>query len=232
KQNFRALHSKLADLTALHITTAFTTRNGIAELQKRLQAALKKQAGKDSMPLNDAIDVCEAYNLLKVYETIEPVARPLLREDDRRRYVIQDSVLIKTRDGAYISAIVVYKRGVARPQPTVLQFTIYTGAIFDVTRDIAARGYVGMIAFTRGKRFSPNEVVPYEYDGSDCYDVIDWITKQSWSNGKVGMYGGSYNGFTQWAAAKHLHPALKTIVPSASAAPGLDVPMMNNVFEN
>ena len=89
-----------------------------------------------------------------------------------------------------------------------------------------------MIAFTRGKRFSPDEIVPYEHDGSDCYDVIDWISKQPWSDGRVGMYGGSYNGFTQWAAAKHLHPALKTIVPSAAVAPGLDIPMMNNVFEN
>lgn len=62
------------------------------------------------------------------------------------------------------------------------------------------------------------------------YDVIDWISKQTWCNGKVGMMGGSYNGFTQWAATKKLHPALKTIVPSASVAPGIDVPSMNNVF--
>ena len=47
------------------------------------------------------------------------------------------------------------------------------------------------------------------------------------------MYGGSYNGFTQWASMKEtVHPALKTIVPSVSVAPGLDVPMENNVFYN
>ena len=65
----------------------------------------------------------------------------------------------------------------------------------------------------------------------DTYAVIDWISKQPWSNGKVGMYGLSYAGFTQWAAAKSLHPALKTIVPAAASFPGFGVPMQNNVVQ-
>src|SRR5256885_10192927 len=44
------------------------------------------------------------------------------------------------------------------------------------------------------------------------------------------MLGGSYSGFTAWAATKHLHPALKTIAVSAAAIPGLGLPMYNNVF--
>jgi putative CocE/NonD family hydrolase len=232
KQYFRDLHSKLDDKTAIYISTAFLTRNGVAELKDDFHKSLAKQTGKDSIALNDAMALCESYNLLQVYRLVEPLARPLLTEDARNRYVIQDSMLIKTRDGAMISAIVVHKKGVTMPKSTILQFTIYTGAISDITRDCVARGYIGMIAFTRGKRFSPDKITPYEYEGRDCYDVIDWISKQKWSDGKVAMYGGSYNGFTQWAATKQLHPALKTIVPSASVAPGLDVPMMNNVFEN
>ncbi|WP_315823704.1 CocE/NonD family hydrolase [Paraflavitalea speifideaquila] len=116
------------------------------------------------------------------------------------------------------------------PQPAILVFTIYARKT-DIKKAIEAadKGYVGVVAYTRGKRFSPDQVVPYEYDGADAYDVIDWISRQPWSNQQVGMYGGSYNGFTQWAATKRLHPALKTIVPSASVAPGLDVPMTNNV---
>src|SRR5207244_819390 len=43
------------------------------------------------------------------------------------------------------------------------------------------------------------------------------------------MYGGSYEGFTQWAAAKHLPKALKALMPSVPVAPGLDVPMEGNV---
>lgn len=72
--------------------------------------------------------------------------------------------------------------------------------------------------------------MPYEYETKDVNAVIDWIIQQSWSNGRVGMYGGSYSGFAQWAAAKYLHPALKTIVPYVAAIPGLGLPMENNVF--
>ena len=144
---------------------------------------------------------------------------------------ITDSVLIKTKDGAFISTLIARKKGITTAQPCILFYTIYP-RVTDMDRrckDAAMHGYVGIVAYTRGKRQSPNNPVPYEYDGSDVNDVIDWITKQPWCNGKVGMYGGSYSGFTQWAATKNLHPALKTIVPSASAAPGLDVPMTNNV---
>ena len=61
--------------------------------------------------------------------------------------------------------------------------------------------------------------------------LIDWISKQAWSDGQVGMYGGSYEGFTQWAAAKHMPKALKALMPSVTVAPGIDVPMEGNVFQ-
>lgn len=150
-------------------------------------------------------------------------------------YDIQDSVLIKTRDGATISAIVVRKKGDVTPKPVILQFTIYVrdkGRDIRTTKEAADHGYIGVIAYTRGKRFSKDEIYPYENDGKDAYDVIDWISKQKWCNGSVGMYGGSYNGFTQWAACKTLHPALKTIVPYVAARPGQGLPMENNVFVN
>ncbi|RED23415.1 hypothetical protein BD847_2468 [Flavobacterium cutihirudinis] len=156
-------------------------------------------------------------------------------EQLKSAYDIQDSVMIKTRDGALISAIVVRKKGVSGPKPVIFQFTIY---VSDNGRDLKSlkkavdNDYVGVIAYSRGKRFSPNEIFPYENDGDDAYDVIDWISKQSWCNGSIGMYGGSYNGFTQWAACKKMHPALKTIVPYVANRPGLGWPMENNVFIN
>ena len=54
---------------------------------------------------------------------------------------------------------------------------------------------------------------PFEHDGADAAAVIDWIARQPWSDGRVGMYGGSYNSFAQWAATKHRPPALKAIAP-------------------
>ncbi|OXA69272.1 peptidase S15 [Flavobacterium aquidurense] len=156
-------------------------------------------------------------------------------EDLKSAYAIQDSVMIETRDGAFISTIVVRKKGVSGPEPVLLQYTIYVrdkGRDLKSLKEAADHGYVGVMAYSRGKRFSPGEIFPYENDGSDAYDVIDWISKQEWCNGSVGMYGGSYNGFTQWAACKKMHPALKTIVPYVANRPGMGLPMENNVFVN
>jgi putative CocE/NonD family hydrolase len=150
-------------------------------------------------------------------------------------YDIQDSVMIKTSDGALISAMVVRKKGVNTPKPVILQYTIYVrdkGRDIKSLKEAADKDYIGVIAYARGKRFSPNEIFPYENDANDVYNVIDWISKQNWCNGSVGMFGGSYNGFTQWAACKKMHPALKTIVPYVASKPGMGLPMENNVFVN
>ena len=88
------------------------------------------------------------------------------------------------------------------------------------------------MADARGKRLSPDAPAPYEYEALDTHAVLDWIVKQPWSDGKVGMIGGSYSGFTAWAATKRRHPALKGIAVSAAAIPGQGLPMYNNVFLN
>lgn len=149
-------------------------------------------------------------------------------------YLIQDSVLIKTKDGHTLSAVVVRKKGIDKPLPTALMFFIYsdTERSIAIAKKAADHGYVGIVADTRGKRLSPETIEPYEHEARDVNSVIDWIIAQPWSNGKVGMYGGSYSGFAQWAAAKYLHPALKTIVPYVAAIPGQGVPMENNIFIN
>ncbi len=173
--------------------------------------------------------------LLMLSEGFSQQTSVMKSEDMKSAYDIQDSVMIKTRDGAFISAIVVRKKSITAPKPVILQYTIYVN---DKGRDLrslkaaADKDYVGVIAYTRGKRFSPDEIFPYENDGSDAYDVIDWISKQEWCNGSIGMYGGSYNGFTQWAACKKMHPALKTIVPYVANRPGMGLPMENNIFIN
>jgi len=66
----------------------------------------------------------------------------------------------------------------------------------------------------------------------DARTVIDWITRQPWSDGRVAMYGEDYSGFTQWAAAKRLPPALKAIAASATIAPGIDLPREGNIYHN
>ncbi len=174
--------------------------------------------------------------LLLIYPTAYSIpVSGAITESASDDYVIQDSVMIKTTDGAFISAMVVYKKGLKTPKPVIFQFTIYVrdkGRDMQSLKEAADKDYVGVIAYTRGKRYSKSEIFPYESDGNDAYEVIDWISKQTWCNGSIGMFGGSYNGFTQWAACKKMHPALKTIVPYVANRPGMGLPMENNIFIN
>jgi uncharacterized protein len=147
---------------------------------------------------------------------------------------MDENVLIKTRSGATLSAVIARSKRATERQPAAVYWHIYTD--LSVSRQQAkvgaAHGYVGIAVDTRGKRLSPDEIVPYETEVKDTPEVIDWIARQPWSDGQVGMYGGSYTGLVQWSATKHLHPALKTIVPYVAAMHGLGLPMENNVFLN
>ena len=145
-----------------------------------------------------------------------------------------EDVLIE-HEGVTLSATMVLPD--PRPQgriPTILVFDIYTNpeVLKSQAAEFAACGYAGIVADVRGKRLSPDKPVPYEHDAVDTHAVLDWIVKQPWSDGKVGMVGGSYSGFTAWAATKRPHPALKGIAVSAAAIPGQGLPMYNNVFLN
>lgn len=230
-KEYQKLNRKIIPWVKSYLTKDVNT------VRNQWQRSWTQHKDKDSLSIRSAIWFFHSYVDYQVCKAIVPILKPLLAAEDAKRYSFDDSVMIKVRDGAYISAVVARPKNLKTPKATIFFFNIYAEGKednynFRVAKEAAARGYVGVVAFPRGKRYSSGKVIPYERDGKDAYDVIDWISKQSWSNGKVGMYGGSYCGFTQWAAAKKLHPALKTIVPSAAAAPGVDVPMENNVFLN
>ena len=149
-------------------------------------------------------------------------------------YLIQDSVFIPTRSGINISATIVRKKNHNEPLPAVLFHTTYHQGASDANfaKRSADRNYVGIVSYTRGIRTDIDNYKPYENDGADLYDIVDWISKQPWCTGSVGMFGGSYTGFSQWATVKNIHPALKTIVPQVAVMPGFDTPMENNVQMN
>jgi len=187
---------------------------------------------EQSLNVKQAINLLSNYQLYKVYEKVLPIAVPLVTAEQNKRYKVFSDVLIKTPDGVTISAIVVKKRGDNKKRPTAFQFSIYADEAWEIKEAMhaASHGYIGVIANTRGKGKSTDKIIPWEYDGKDATAVIDWISKQSWSDGQVAMYGGSYLGFTQWAAAKHMHPALKTIVPYEAANLMTGLPVENNIF--
>ncbi len=81
----------------------------------------------------------------------------------------------------------------------------------------ARRGYVFVFQDIRGRHESDGTWEPFRNDIADGYDTIEWAARQPWSNGKVGMWGVSYQGTVQWLAAMSRPPHLVTIVPSVAS---------------
>ncbi|MGE0757066.1 MAG: CocE/NonD family hydrolase [Pirellulaceae bacterium] len=77
----------------------------------------------------------------------------------------------------------------------------------------AARGYVFVAQDTRGRYKSEGIWHWMTDDGPDGADCAEWISRQPWSNGRIGMLGTSYVGGTQHALAMEGSPFLKTIIP-------------------
>ncbi len=236
---FRTLYGTLDDRTALRVLSSFDV--GLPRAQDDLRKALAPAVDDGRLDLPEALELVRRYQFVQVFSELVPRAPALFAEDEARRYRIERDVWVAMPDGARISAMVVRPAAAKDPLPTLLGFTIYANPdwLLADAKTVAAHGYVGVVAVTRGKSLSgdgnaaPTEaVMPFERDGADAAATIGWIAQQPWSDGRVGMYGGSYNSFTQWAAAKHRPPALKALMTSASAAPGIDVPMQGNVFMN
>ncbi len=226
---FRDSLARIDDRTsALAIRALTVSRSGQERAVIRL---LQQQQDRETISLANALQLIKAYQVQQAFHTIVPLARPLVAADDDRRYIIERNIAVRTPDSATVCTMLVRPR-VVRRLPALLNFTIYADTTTNLldARRAASNGYVGVIGLTRGKLCSPDEAVPYEHDGADATALIDWIAAQPWSDGRVGMYGGSYDGFTQWAAAKHMPRALKTIVPAVAVAPGIDVPMDGNLF--
>jgi hypothetical protein len=226
----RAFHEvvgRLGDHDAYAVTRWLKSPPSI--YRDAFQKALDQQRASDSIDQSDAVELLGKYLAFNAYRSFGPLVDGLAAEDDRRRYVAEEQVLIKTPAGATIAAIVV-RPNTDSKLPALLEFTIYDAE--NAAHECASHGYVGVVAFTRGKRTQGQDLVPYQRDGEDARAVINWIAKQPWSDGRVGMYGERYSGFTPWAAAKRMPPALKAIATSAPTAPGIDVPMDGNVFQN
>jgi predicted acyl esterase len=83
---------------------------------------------------------------------------------------------------------------------------------------VTGRGYAFVVQDVRGKFRSEGVTFAQVHESADGYDTIDWVVNQPWSDGRVGMFGDSYYGFTQWAAVSSGHPALKAIVPRVTSA--------------
>lgn len=124
------------------------------------------------------------------------------------------------RDGIELAADVYTPATGGGPWPVLLMRTPYgkntssENAWSGLDAVAAARaGFIVVIQDTRGRGASGGQWAPLTDDSDDGADAVEWAAKLPGSNGRVGMFGGSYSGHTQWQAALSGAPALGAISP-------------------
>jgi predicted acyl esterase len=125
---------------------------------------------------------------------------------------------VRMRDGVRLATDVYLPAGDATPGDAVLIRLPYDKSgsytfLPLIAEYFMAGGYRVVAQDVRGKFRSEGEALLFVNEVHDGYDSIEWIAQQPWSNGRVAMWGDSYYGYTQWAAASAQHPALKAISP-------------------
>jgi putative CocE/NonD family hydrolase len=81
----------------------------------------------------------------------------------------------------------------------------------------AQHGYAAFVQDVRGRYESEGQWDPFRNEANDGHDTVEWAAKQPWSNGKVGLEGGSYLGHVQWRAATQSPPSLVTMFPAVAS---------------
>ncbi len=131
---------------------------------------------------------------------------------------VERGVTAKMRDGVVLRADI-YRPKAEGKFPVLLQRTPYNksnGVIFGVRA--AARGFVVIFQDVRGRYSSEGEWYTFKHESDDGYDSVEWAAALPYSNGKVGMFGGSYVGATQMLAAIAHPPHLAGICPVVTAS--------------
>jgi putative CocE/NonD family hydrolase len=140
-------------------------------------------------------------------------------------YRIHWGVKIPLRDGVLLDATV-FRPVSDKPVPVVLTLTPYTADRFeDVGAYFAAHGYAFASVDDRGRGNSAGKFVLWQGEGVDGHDVVEWLAKQSWTDGQVAMWGGSYGGKNQWMIAGEAPHGLKTIAPASAGIAGQNIGM-------
>lgn len=211
----------------LSLFLAFNRRaSGSSDAQKRqdrnlLVADLKWKVGE----LVDKYDKHVRLPFMKI-ETPTP--------DRFSKVVIEEDVAIPMRDGTLLYADIYKPKDAARLQVILIRLPYGKDEYYcwmpAVGKFWARKGYICVVQDVRGRFSSEGTFWPFVKEAQDGYDTIDWIAKQPWCDGNIGMMGESYYGYTTWAAATTNHPNLKCIAPSNIAIDPYSAVFQNGAF--
>ena len=179
-----------------------------------------------------------AFAVLALFaQTSPPAASPSPKESPPATadYDLHWGVKIPMRDKVELNATLYLpktKDESSSKTPVIFTLTPYISDTYHARAAyFASHGYAFALIDVRGRGNSGGEFEPFAQEPRDGHDVVEWLAQQSFCDGKVAMWGGSYAGFDQWATAKELPTHLTTIVPVAAAHPPLDYPSLDNVGE-
>lgn len=145
---------------------------------------------------------------------------------------VRTETRIRARDGVELFTVIYSPKSVAKPLPILLLRTPYNASQNSLNdpyiENLRREGYIfaygdirghyksgGTFVMTRPMR-NPKDRRAVD-EATDAWDTVDWLVKHvPHNNGKVGMYGISYDGWTALIAGLDPHPALKAVSPQAS----------------
>jgi uncharacterized protein len=137
---------------------------------------------------------------------------------------LDQNVSATMRDGVVLRADV-YRPVTKTRVPVILMRTQYGKSEAQVEPSrfrspawFASQCYIVVVQDVRGQYASDGDFYEYVHEAQDGYDTVEWAAHLQGAVPKVGMYGSSYVGATQWLAAVTAPPSLKTIIPSNTAS--------------
>ncbi|MEZ5124813.1 MAG: CocE/NonD family hydrolase [Thermoleophilia bacterium] len=136
-------------------------------------------------------------------------------------FAVHRDLGVPTRDGVRLSANLFLPADgdveAGGPWPTVLirqpYGKDYASSMWARGKYWARKGYACVVQDVRGAFASDGEWLPFVHEADDGWDTLEWVAEQPWCNGRIGMSGESYHGYTQWAVAASGHPNLVCISP-------------------
>jgi len=178
--------------------------------------------------LNTALELLglAAFLLAAFTQRRRLIARALKLPPPRNRVRVEKKLRVPMPDGTHLATDHYFPDAPGR-FPTILLRTPYgrdpSAGLLGIVHTFAAqrfaeRGYHVLIQDVRGRFDSEGAFIPFVNEARDGNAMLDWIARQEWFDGNLGMWGQSYNGYTAWCAAQNASPIIKAIVPSIAGS--------------
>jgi uncharacterized protein len=153
------------------------------------------------------------------------------REQNHFRVKAETDVRVPMRDGIMLSTNI-FRPDTAGKFPVLLMRSPYGNGTGNnsTASHTASLGYAVVLQDTRGRSESEGLFDAMQPEAEDGFDTQQWIVRQEWCNGKIGTFGGSYVGFTQWMPAPMGSPYLVAMFPVVTFSDLHDVAYQNGAF--